>query len=150
MTASRLRGSSAPRNPETLNFPVKVLFVIDDSQSMTVTDPITPEYPAGYRPVAIADAIETLSLATPGIQFALITFGAATTVLTEACDATDAGPTNCQQGFTDDMLRALSAAAETGGVVHLVHVAETNIANVKPPEDTAKQPSGTEEISTLA
>jgi len=110
----KIEGKFRTTDPETLNFPVKVLFVIDDSQSMTVTDPITPEYPAGYRPVAIADAIETLSLATPGIQFALITFGAATTVLTEACDATDAGPTNCQQGFTDDMLRALSAAGQAG------------------------------------
>jgi len=39
------------------------------------------------------------------------------------------------KGSNRVMGRALSAAAETGGVVHLVHVAETNIANVKPPED---------------
>lgn len=39
------------------------------------------------------------------------------------------------KGSTRVMMRALLAAGEFGGTVHLIHVAEPNIANVKPPED---------------
>ncbi len=39
------------------------------------------------------------------------------------------------KGSNRVMARALAVAADTYGVVHLMHVAEPNIANVKPPED---------------
>jgi nucleotide-binding universal stress UspA family protein len=39
------------------------------------------------------------------------------------------------KGSNRVMYRALAAAADTEGIVHLIHVAEPNIANVKPPED---------------
>ncbi len=39
------------------------------------------------------------------------------------------------KGSNRVMSRALAAAADTEGTVHLIHVAEPNIANVKPPDD---------------
>ena len=120
-----VEGDFCTTNPETLNFPVKLLFIVDRSQSMNVTDPDVNVAPMGQPPLmqanrvrALLEAIQTLS-AVEGLEFGMIGFGSATTPETERCDSyrTDAGMpnrVNCEPGFTTDIVEAQNAAFRTG------------------------------------
>lgn len=115
-----VRGEFCTTDPETLNFPVKVMFIVDRSQSMNVTDPdvniAQPGQPPAYaanRVRALMEAIDVLSQVV-GLEVAIVGFGASTTTETEDCD--DYGPprVNCQPGFTEDVNEMRSGAIRTG------------------------------------
>ncbi|MBI5496538.1 MAG: VWA domain-containing protein [Deltaproteobacteria bacterium] len=113
-------GEFCTTNPETLNFPVKLLFLVDRSQSMNVTDPDTNIAPPGDPPVlaahrvrALLDAIDALS-SVVGLEFGVIGFGASTTPETERCDQYTPTRVNCAPGFTTNLAEARGAALRTG------------------------------------
>ncbi len=118
-------GDFCTTNPETLNFPVKLLFIVDRSQSMNVTDPDVnvaatgqPPRMAAQRVRALEAALTTLS-SVVGMEFAIIGFGAATTPETERCDQyrADGGASarvNCDPGFTTDLVEAMNGALRVG------------------------------------
>ena len=86
-------------DPTTLEFPVKIVFAVDTSQSMNRTDP------AGRRLVAVQEVVDAF-LPDPGVSFAIIQFSGQTTVLTQGPDGED--------GFTRDREEIESAIVRLG------------------------------------
>lgn len=64
------------RDPTTLDFPVRITFVVDTSQSMNRTDP------AGRRLVAVQEVVDAF-LPDPGVSFAIIQFSGGANILTQ-------------------------------------------------------------------
>lgn len=115
-----VRGDFCTTDPETLNFPVKVMFIVDRSQSMNVTDPDVNIAPMGAPPVmganrvrALLEAVDVLSTVV-GLEVGVVGFGASTTVETEDCDTYTPTRTNCQSGFTGDRNEMRAGALRTG------------------------------------
>src|SRR4029079_5604410 len=87
--------------PVPLEFPVRVLFITDSSQSMHVTDPQPLSCPGGV-PVCFTrrgPAMESVLNAYPGgngVEYALMQFASASNVLTQV------PPTLMVDGFTPD------------------------------------------------
>jgi hypothetical protein len=75
-------------DPNELTFPVKILFVVDTSQSMARTDP------TGQRLIAVQDVVNAF-IGDPGVEFGIISFSGVSNVLT----ANAMG----QDGFTRDL-----------------------------------------------
>ncbi|MBI4822058.1 MAG: VWA domain-containing protein [Deltaproteobacteria bacterium] len=70
----RLSGAFCTQDPSAVEFPVKILFVVDVSDSMSVTDPPDPadaNYTARGR--AVIDVINALA-GVPGVEIAIVTF----------------------------------------------------------------------------
>lgn len=114
-------GSFCTTDPDDLDFPVKILFMIDTSQSMGVTDPDLT------RLDAVLDVIDS-TLGIPGVEIGIIIFGASTVVLTEHCDdyVTRA---NCFAGFAppDQALIAAPQVAQAGGTTDFILALETAV-----------------------
>ena len=94
-----VRGQFCTEDPTTLSFPVKILFVVDSSQSMDRTDP------TGQRLTAVREVVDTF-VNDPGVSFGVIQFAGATNVLTQ----NDMG----QDGFTRDRMEIESAIVRLG------------------------------------
>ena len=94
-------------DPTELQFPVKILFVVDTSQSMNQTDP------TGRRLVAVQEVVDAF-LPDPGVSFGIIQFSGQTTVLTQSpADPND--PTGAREdGFTRDRAEIESAIVRLG------------------------------------
>lgn len=86
-------------DPTTLEFPVKIVFVVDTSQSMNRTDP------TGRRLEAVREVVDAF-LPDPGVSFAIIQFSGMTTVLTQGPDGED--------GFTRDRMEIETAIVRLG------------------------------------
>lgn len=86
-------------DPTTLSFPVKILFVVDTSQSMNRTDP------TGRRLVAVQEVVDTY-INDPGVEFGIIQFSGATNVLTQRVPGED--------GFTRDQAQLQQAIVRLG------------------------------------
>lgn len=72
-----IRGSFCTEDPSTVEFPVKIVFVVDTSQSMNVTDPPDPadgNYTGRAR--AITDVVNQLA-GTTGVEVAVVGFSGA-------------------------------------------------------------------------
>ena len=82
-----VRSSICTVDPTLLDFPVKILFAVDTSQSMVRTDP------TGRRLIAVADVVDTF-ITEPGVEFAIIQFSGAANTLTQ--------DENGEDGFTRD------------------------------------------------
>ncbi len=69
-----VEGSFCTEDPLAVEFPVKILFVVDTSQSMDVTDPPDPRNNGeSGRMRAVLDVIETYA-GIPGVELGIITF----------------------------------------------------------------------------
>jgi hypothetical protein len=111
----QVRGNFCTEHPDELNFPVKIMFIIDCSQSMIVTDPPpTPnEYPGRVR--AVWDVIKQFRY-DPGVSFAILRFESAANVATQR-DTNGDGVAD-SFGFINDLqslLRALLSLQSAGG-----------------------------------
>lgn len=82
-----IQSTFCTEDPTTLDFPVKILFAVDTSQSMNRTDP------TGQRLLAVQEVVDTYIL-DPGVEFAVIQFSGFTNVLTQRSPGVD--------GFTRD------------------------------------------------
>src|SRR5262245_54839380 len=69
-------GRFCTEDPKAVEFPVKIMFIVDVSQSMAVTDPPDPLDPMNLsgRARAVTEVIDALA-GTPGVEIAIITFG---------------------------------------------------------------------------
>jgi hypothetical protein len=101
-------------DPTTLAFPVKIVFVVDTSQSMVRTDP------TGRRLTAVQEVVDAF-LPDPGVSFAIIQFAGATNILTQNAQGED--------GFTRDR-EELEAAIVRLGVAEQPTDYEGALANV--------------------
>jgi len=92
-----LTGTFCTDVPKPVEFPLRVLFVVDVSQSMTITDPAptTCDTTACFsaRGQAVLDVLNTYP-GGAGVEYALEVFESASSVLTKDTDGAD--------GFTDD------------------------------------------------
>jgi VWA domain-containing protein/thrombospondin type 3 repeat protein len=95
-----VQSSFCTLDPNELKFPVKILFVVDTSQSMGVTDP------AGQRLTAVKDVVDAF-LPDPGVEFGIISFNNNTNILTPS-------PYCRSGGFTRDRMRLYSAILQLG------------------------------------
>lgn len=86
-------------DPTTLEFPVRIMFVVDTSQSMNRTDP------NGRRLLAVQEVVDAF-LPDPGTSFAIVQFSGQTTVLTQNERGED--------GFTRDRAEIESAIVRLG------------------------------------
>ncbi len=110
-----VRGEFCTEHPDELRYPVKILFIIDCSQSMRVTDPApSPEENPG-RVRAIWEVIQTFRH-DPGVEFAILRFDSAANVVTQR-DSNGDGIAD-QFGFVNDLpalLRGLNALIAASG-----------------------------------
>lgn len=100
-----VNGRFCTTDPDDLNFPVKLLFVVDESSSMFATDP------DATRTDALVDVIDAV-IDIPGVEIGIVGFGLGVTPHTEKCDDY-ATRTNCRSGFSPPA-EALAGALETG------------------------------------
>jgi hypothetical protein len=117
-------GNFCTTDPDDLLFPVKILFAIDTSQSMGVTDPNLTRLDAVLQ---VIDA----TLNTPGVEIAIEIFGASTAVVTTHCDdyVTRA---NCVTGFAppDQALAAAGQVAQQGGTTDFTLAMQTVVGTL--------------------
>jgi len=111
----RVKGGFCTEHPDELKFPVKIMFIIDCSQSMIVTDP--PPSPNEYpgRVGAVWEVIQKFRH-DPGVEFAMLRFEAAANVATQR-DTNGDGIAD-MFGFVNDLaalLRALNSLVAAGG-----------------------------------
>ncbi|HUU02041.1 MAG TPA: VWA domain-containing protein [Myxococcota bacterium] len=111
----KVTGSFCTEHPDELKFPVKIMFIIDCSQSMNITDP--PPTPNDYpgRVKAVWDVIQKFRY-DPGVSYAILRFEAAANVATQA-DTNGDGIAD-MFGFVSDLpslLRALNSLISAGG-----------------------------------
>ncbi len=94
-----IQSNFCTEDPTTLDFPVKILFVVDTSQSMVRTDP------GGRRLTAVQEVVDAY-IQDPGVEFGIIQFAAATNVLTQNAMGND--------GFTRDQTELDNAIVRLG------------------------------------
>jgi hypothetical protein len=99
-------GSFCTDDPLELLFPVRILFAIDNSLSMRVTDPyVAPMLPG--RVTAVRDVINA-HVDEPGVEFMLMTFATSPNVLTQCDD--DGDMVNDRDCFTNDRCELVGCA----------------------------------------
>jgi hypothetical protein len=104
-----IHGSFCTEDPYELSFPVRVLFIVDTSQSMNVTDPFPPVGMTGMvtlpqRIIAVRAVIDRF-INDPGVEYMIIGFNASATALTTCYDpVTGASIGDC---FTSDRCELL-------------------------------------------
>lgn len=120
----QVSGSFCTTDPDDLDFPVKIYFLIDTSQSMNATDPNLT------RLDAVLDVIE-LTKDQPGVEIAIQVFGAGNRVLTERCASYDPD-TDCQPGFAPPLeaLQRVGDIAFAGGTTDFVLALQTAVSTL--------------------
>jgi von Willebrand factor type A domain/Bacterial TSP3 repeat len=91
-----VHGQFCTETPSPTEFPVRILFIVDISQSMNVTDPVPDPCPTGACFTRRATAVEEVLNTYPpgnGVEYGLITFQSSVAIQTK--DANGLG------GFTD-------------------------------------------------
>lgn len=100
-----IQGKVCTTDPSTLTFPVKIILVIDSSQSMNVSDPADPVTLHTGRRDAAEEVVNTLlDQDQEGVGIAIITFAGASVILTQ-CDYFNPADPTCDRtgdGQTDD------------------------------------------------
>lgn len=105
-------GDFCTRRPESLVFPLRVLFVIDASVSMEVTDPPDPVTGETGREVAVRETWqELLSQGVEGIEVGIIRFSAQAQSRTPVDTTMDGVPDSY---FTSDETQLLAATQALG------------------------------------
>jgi hypothetical protein len=94
-----IQSSFCTDDPNQLQFPVKIMFVVDTSSSLGVTDP------TGSRLNAVKQVVDAF-LPDPGVSFSIIAFGNQSNVLTNSRTGTT--------GFTRSQAMLYAAIAQLG------------------------------------
>ncbi len=123
----QVEGEFCTTDPDNLNFPVKILFMIDASSSMETTDPV------GTRVTAIQDVV-LQTRDQPGVEWGIIAFGLGANILTERCtDYANPTPDTCSSGFATDPDHVLQASVGTGiaaGTTDYISALDTAISMI--------------------
>ncbi len=117
----RIDGEVCTSNPEDLVFPARVLFLIDASESMRLTDPPDPITGETRREAAVRETLEDLLVVGRDAKVSLVRFSAQAQALTVEVD--DQG--NFQSYFTDDLqyaLNRLPVVSQTDRTTNFVNV----------------------------
>ncbi|MEM6928843.1 MAG: hypothetical protein AAF602_18030 [Myxococcota bacterium] len=117
----RIDGEVCTSNPESLVFPNRVLFLVDASESIRLTDPPDPVTGITRREAAVQEALEDLLVVGRDTRVSLVRFSAQAQALTVETDADG----NFLSYFTDDLqfaLNRLPAVAETDRTTNFVNV----------------------------
>lgn len=108
----RVLGRVCTRDPEEVRFPVRIAFVVDTSQSMTVSDPPIFNTDLGQfdtgRQRAIREVVDALGF-SPEVSYAIIAFNGTTAILTQF-DSNGDG-TNDRDGYSSDETEVRDAIA---------------------------------------
>lgn len=89
-----VQGQFCTEAPSPTEFPVRILFVVDISQSMNVTDPVPSLCPTGACFTRRASAVEDVLNAYPpgnGVEYGLITFQSSVAIQTKDATASLGG-----------------------------------------------------------
>ncbi len=116
----RVDGEVCTSNPEDLVFPTRVLFLVDASESMRLTDPPDPVTGETRREAAVREALEDLLVVGRDAKVSLVRFSAQAQALTVEVD--DDG--NFVSYFTEDLqyaLNRLPAVAETDRTTNFIN-----------------------------
>ncbi len=107
-----VEGRVCTSDPTELVFPVKVLFVIDSSQSMAISDPVDPVTGRSGRRDAVEEAVEALLADDPrGVGVAILELAGAAFILT-GCDTDGDGRVDDDLCFTSNRGDILSVTAQ--------------------------------------
>jgi len=118
----QIDGRFCTTDPDDLAFPVKLLFVIDESSSMDATDP------DATRVDALVEVID-LVFDIPGVEVGIVGFGLGVTPHTERCDDY-ATRTNCRPGFAppEEAIASALEASEAAGTTDFLGTLNSIIA----------------------
>jgi len=102
-----VESSFCTQDPTTLEFPTKILFVVDTSQSMNRTDP------QGQRLLAVQEVVDAF-IDDPGVSFGIIQFSGQTSVLTSTTVVNEQGVEEPVDGFTRNQTDLENAIVRLG------------------------------------
>ncbi|HEY1100723.1 MAG TPA: hypothetical protein VGF99_17410 [Myxococcota bacterium] len=107
-------GRFCTTDPDDLDFPVKLLFLIDSSASMNATDP------EGARIDALVDVIDSV-YDVPGVEIAILPFSGGVQPATFKCDDYD-NNVNCRPGFVppEIALESTLSVGEAAGTTDFI------------------------------
>jgi len=97
-------GTVCTQDPEDLDFPLRVLFLVDCSESMEVNDPPDPESGLTGREVAVQETAEALLTGGGDVKVSVVRFSSETQPLTAEMDEGD----QVISYFTEDLDYVLS------------------------------------------
>jgi von Willebrand factor type A domain len=103
-------GEICTQDPEDLIFPVRVLFLVDCSESMAVTDLADPETGETGREKAVRETIEDLLDGSGDVKVSVVRFSSETQPLTSTMN----GDGEFASYFTDDRDYALQRISQLG------------------------------------
>ena len=107
----RVEGSLCSRDPVQIRFPVRIAFIVDTSQSMTISDPPDPVTALTGRQRAVQEVVDALGVSDE-IAYSILAFSGTTNVLTGI--DTDGDGMDDDFGYTSDpeeLQRAIAALA---------------------------------------
>ncbi|HEX7508489.1 MAG TPA: VWA domain-containing protein [Polyangia bacterium] len=114
-----VHGQFCTEVPTPTEFPVRVLFIVDISQSMNVTDPVPNPCPAGACFTRRATAVEEVLNTYPpgnGVEYGLITFQSSVAIQTKDATGTLGGFTDSSDEVKVRLPALNSAVGETNYV----------------------------------
>ncbi len=126
-----VKGEFCTESPDELSYPVKIMFIVDCSQSMNVTDPPPAPNRWSGRVQAVWDVIAKYRY-DPGVSFAIIRFDSTADVETQV-DTNGDGIAD-QVGFINDLapllkaVNALQPASGNTSYQSAIGLAETTLA----------------------
>jgi hypothetical protein len=103
-----VRGEVCTQDPEDLDFPLRVVFLVDCSESMEVNDPPDIESGLTGRQVAVQETVEELMSTGGDVKVSVVRFSAVPVPLTTEHE-TDDPASPLVSYFTDDLAYALAA-----------------------------------------
>lgn len=114
----RITGTFCTEDPSSLLFPVRVLIMVDCSESMLVTDPNDPISLMPMREIAARDVVDTLlEDEDGGVAIAAIRFSSQAQVLTFADENGNGGHDESEGYFTRSRTQLLGDGIGTEGVL---------------------------------
>lgn len=133
-----ITGQVCTQNPENLVFPVRVIFLVDSSESMRVTDPADPITGTTGRQEAVQAAVEELLFEGGDVKVSVVRFSSETQPLTTELDG-DPG-----SYFTDDLdmvLTNLPVLSETDRTTNYIQALSEAYAEIRHELTHAEQES---------
>ena len=105
-----ISGEVCMQNPEDLDFPLRVLFLVDCSESMEVNDPADLETGETGRETAVRETVEALLSGGSDVKVSIVRFSSETQPLTAVFDEEE----QVVSYFTNDLVKLLDQIPSLG------------------------------------
>ena len=125
----QITGSLCTQNPEELVFPIRVVFLVDCSESMAVTDPPDPETGETGRTRAVREAIEALLNSGGDVKVSVVRFSSEAQPLTANMD--DAEAPSYFSGDLDQILANLPKLNQTDRTTNYIQALSEAYAEMR-------------------